>query len=131
MRYKQYGFSLIELMFALLIISILIAIVIPNYNNYVVQTRRSDGVAMLLGVMQQQERYFTERLTYTGDLTQLGFVANPLSEYSHYQISASNCATETLQTCVLLIATPRGVQSGDSIITLNSRGVRTPAAFWN
>ncbi|KEI72831.1 hypothetical protein GV64_20770 [Endozoicomonas elysicola] len=124
------GFSLIELMIALVIVGILVSIVFPSYRQYVVESRRSDGIAMLMWVMQQQERFYTEQLSYTTDLTQLGFTANPASENNNYTINAAQCGTDPLNRCVLLTAVPQGDQTGDGNLTLNSRGVRTPVDFW-
>ena len=86
---------------------------------------------MLLQVMQQQERYYTEEMSYTTDLTDLGFsVANPTSQNSNYAISAAQCGSDSLNRCVQLTAVAQGPQAADGNLTLNSRGVRSPAAFW-
>lgn len=130
MKKKNSGFNLIELLIALAIVAVLYTIVFPSYRQYVTQSRRSEGISMLLQVMQQQERFFTEQLTYTVDLTQLGFVAAPPSENGNYTISAAQCGADPINRCVLLTAAPQGLQAGDGNLTLNSRGVRTPAAFW-
>ena len=125
------GFTLIELMISVAIIGILVTIAFPSYRQYVVESRRSEGIAMLLQVMQQQERYYTEELTYSTNLTDLGFaVANPTSQNSHYTISAARCGSDPVSRCVLLTAVAQGQQVVDGNLTLNSRGIRTPAAYW-
>ncbi len=130
---QEKGFNLIELLITVAIIGILSAIAYPNYQEYVIQSRRSEGIAMLLQVMQQQERFFTEQITYTTDLTALGFILTAGavdSENDHYRITAVACGALSLNRCVLLTATPQGIQAGDGNLTLNSQGVRTPANFW-
>ena len=126
------GFSLIELMIVIAIIGILTAIAFPNYNRYVVQARRTDATSLLLQMIQQQERYFTEQLTYTTDLMNLGYGVGTQvpSEGGHYLVSATACAGLTIDRCVLLTAEPQGVQSADGNITLDSRGIREPATHW-
>lgn len=131
MNNSNKGFTLIELMITVAIIGILASIALPSYRQYVVESRRSEGISMLLQVMQQQERYYTEELSYTTDLTDLGFaVANPPSNNSNYAISASACGSDPVNRCVLLTAVAQGEQAADGNLTLNSRGVRTPASFW-
>ncbi|MET4695132.1 type IV pilin protein [Endozoicomonas lisbonensis] len=132
---KYRGFTLIEILIAITIVSLLIAIAVPSYTDYVNRARRSDALALLLQVMQQQERYFTEQLEYTTDLSLLGYTVdssgNIASENSHYLLSAGNCAgMTTVATCVNLTATPQGIQATTSNITLDSRGNRTPAGYW-
>nr|WP_306674521.1 MULTISPECIES: type IV pilin protein [unclassified Endozoicomonas] len=107
---------------------------VPSYNEYVLQSRRSEGISSLLTMMQQQERYFTEQLTYTSDLSKLGYTLagpnNVSSENGHYLITATACASMTISQCVLLTATPQGVQAPDGTLTINSRGTRTPVSAW-
>lgn len=130
MSSSNRGFTLIELMISVAIIGVLVSIVFPSYQQYVIESRRGEGMAMLLHVMQQQERYYTEELSYTTDLTDLGFVANPPSQNSNYAITAARCGSEPVNRCVLLTAVAQGPQVVDGNLTLNSRGVRMPADSW-
>lgn len=69
------GFSLVELIVVVVIVSILASIAIPSYMDQLRKSRRGEGKAILtqIAVMQQQLR--TEQNRYTTDLTQLGFPA--------------------------------------------------------
>ena len=69
---KQRGFSLIELMIVLAIVAILSAVAVPWYGQYVQRGLRADAISAMQGVMDAQERFYTDRITYTTNLTQLG-----------------------------------------------------------
>ncbi len=127
---SKKGFSLIEVIIAVAIVAIIAAIAMPSYLSQVTRTRCSDGIAFINRVMQNQERSFTNNLTYTTDLTTLGY-ANPTnSPDGFYAVTAAACAGTTIAFCVQLTATGQGSQAGtgaitadtNTNITLNSRG---------
>lgn len=74
---RKKGFTLIELVVAVCIVAILLAVALPSYQRQLRNTRRSLGVAELLLVMMRQEQYFVERKRYAATLTDLGFPASP------------------------------------------------------
>lgn len=63
-RGLEAGFSLIELMIVVVVIAILAAIAIPNYREYVVESRRESAGACLVESAQAMERRYTECLRY-------------------------------------------------------------------
>ncbi len=79
---KNQGFTLIEVMIAVVIIAVLAAIAYPSYTNHVVKTRRAAAAACLLENQQLLERYFTTNLTYVD--AEVVQCANGLD--AHYQI---------------------------------------------
>lgn len=52
------GFTLLELMIAVAIVSALAAMAIPAFNKYIYESRRSEAVAMLGQVWKAQQIYF-------------------------------------------------------------------------
>lgn len=120
---KTAGFTLLELLITVLIVSILVAIAYPSYTSYVTQARRMDGKSSLLNMATLLERYYSNNNTYTGaTLTNLG-LANPTAQgFYNLQI---NTATATAYT---LSAVPLGAQATNDTacasFTLNQLGQR-------
>lgn len=134
MRPRSAGFTLIEIMIVIVIISILAAIAVPAYQGYLLRGGRADGKSMLLGIMQAQERFFSQNQTYTtnlgvGGLGYAGVAANagvPSGE-QRYLVTAQACENN-IALCVQLTATRQNSQTADTDcgnLILDSRGNRT------
>jgi type IV pilus assembly protein PilE len=63
-RWRQTGFTLIELMIVVAIIAILAAIAYPSYTHYIIKTRRTAAKACLSEYANYMERYYTTNLAY-------------------------------------------------------------------
>lgn len=63
----QAGFTLIELVIAILIISILGAIAYPNYVGSITRTKRKAAEACLSNFATHMERFYTTNLRYDQD----------------------------------------------------------------
>jgi type IV pilus assembly protein PilE len=104
------GFTLIELMVVLVILAILAATQYPSYLESVRKTRRAEGRAALMQVMQQQERYYTQNGSYIAFSSTMPngykWYSGNTPASSAYEITATACDNDTLQNCVLLTATP-------------------------
>lgn len=105
----QRGFTLVELMVSVVIVSILAAIALPYYNSFTAQSRRTEGINALSQVAALQERWYTENGTYVANLTALG-LANSGSNttenglYTFNLIAAST--TCPIIDCFILEAKP-------------------------
>ena len=58
------GFTLMELVVAMVIIGILAAIAIPQYTEYVNRSRRAEAQAFLLEVAARQQHFLVDRRQY-------------------------------------------------------------------
>jgi len=58
------GFTLIELMIVVAIVAILGAVAYPMYTDQIRKGKRADARAGLMSLLQQQERYMTQRNIY-------------------------------------------------------------------
>jgi type IV pilus assembly protein PilE len=61
---KQQGFSLIELMIAVVIVGIISAVAIPNYRDYVTRSRIPEATAGLGDIRVRMEQFFQDNRSY-------------------------------------------------------------------
>ena len=84
---SQNGFTLIELMITVVIISILASIAYPSYQEFVKRGNRTEGQAFLNEVAARQERYFAQNNEYTDDVDRLNLKDGSTSETGKYELS--------------------------------------------
>ena len=58
------GFSLVELLVAVLIVAILMAVAMPSYQKHVVKTKRAEATAILMSTAQALERCYSRNSGY-------------------------------------------------------------------
>lgn len=122
---KQSGFSLMELLVALVITAILVAVALPSYQNHMRSTKRAVASSCLVELAQFMERNYTANMVYNqnnGAATVLPATScrQTLSDSYTFNLSAE----AQLYT---LSAVPKGAQTSDSscgTLTLNQAGVR-------
>lgn len=126
---KNQGFSLLELIISLTIISILLAFAYPNYQSYLMRSRRNDGQIALLDLANRLENYYSEQKTYeaatigTGKNTDV--LSSPISSGGWYYLRIK----EQGPTRFSLEAKPQKAQRADKAcpsLGLNHLGIKTP-----
>jgi type IV pilus assembly protein PilE len=68
-RASLLGFTLVELLIALAVAGILVAIALPAFNDSIRKSRRAEAFAALNAVQLAQERWRANRPTYAANLT--------------------------------------------------------------
>ena len=58
------GFTVLEVLTALVIVGVLAAIAIPSWRSHLLKTRRADAIAALIAVQKAQDRYFGRHARY-------------------------------------------------------------------
>lgn len=123
---RPAGFTLIELMVALAIVSILAAITYPSYQSYVMKGKRGDAHTLLMEAAVKQEHFYAQHGVYSADMRELGYSADPaLSAHGLYQVDAD---WNNGSAGYLLTATRRGVMTNDTgcgDLTLSHTGLKS------
>jgi type IV pilus assembly protein PilE len=120
------GFTLIELMIAVVVIAILAAIAITSYYRYVLRSNRAAAEDLMFDMASAQERYMIDARQYSTSNAVLGYGTLPQTVAPNYQIAVTtgNGPPPTYS----ITATPIGTQTRDTTcgtLTLNSDGTKT------
>lgn len=127
---KVKGFSLIELMVVVAIVGVLSAIAFPSYSSYITRSKRTECRAALMQVMQQQERYYTQKNEYLAfssskPSTLMKQFSGESASTSACLISAGLCSSDLgLSACVEVTGT---LVKSDAVVgdlTLRSDGAK-------
>jgi type IV pilus assembly protein PilE len=153
-RRRKKGFTLIELMVTVAIVSILASIAYPSYTSSVLKGKRAQAKVALAELLQQQERFMTQRncyMAFTTDTTgtavttaapACGFTAGaavPFKTFSGdslaksaYLLMADACPanststspTMSTQECIRVIAKPIGNDPAVGSLRMTSSGAK-------
>lgn len=121
------GFTLIELIFSIAIITALGLIAYPGYVNYKVRANRAAAQALLIDVANRQQIYVLDARNYAGALADLGIGSVPSDIGAFYAIPdpvVDNTATPPTF-MVSAVARPGTIQARDGDLSINSNGVRS------
>jgi len=128
---RQNGFTLVELMIVVVIIGILSAIAYPSYTQYIIRGHRAAAQSEMMDIANRQQQYFLANRGYASSVGALSYKM-PAAVAAKYALNPANMAVDNTATPPVFTITfvPSGSQASDGNLTLNSEGVKTPAAKW-
>ena len=101
------GFTLLELMIAMLLMTLLLAMAVPSYQQYLIRTHRANAIEALLAASSCQQTIYAAEFHYD---TRRCMPAESSGRYS-YRMEPAEVASTTV---FAVIASPLGVQLQDS-----------------
>ena len=129
------GFSLLELMFAVVVVAILAAIAYPNYTSYMQRSRRSEAQQLMVSIANREAQYLLDSRMYTNVIGATGLNANTerfactptaaptlcSSLYYDITVTVDNVATPPTFT---VNAAAKSTQASDGNLSLTHTGTK-------
>ena len=136
------GFTLIELMIAVVVLAIIVGIAVPSYQAQILKSRRTDARNALLDIAAREERYLSVANSYSAVSTDVGYSGawpqTLINGYYTVTVAAPPAAVPQFQ----VTATPVGAQAADTACAIfqvdqigqqrawDSGGIRNDALCW-
>lgn len=123
---KQQGFTLIEVTIVVAIIGVLAAIAYPNYQRYVIKSKRTDMMSEMHNIASQIQSRKLAQGSYSNNLiTGLGG-SFPRQGPTHYTISFTPDPL-TAKWSIIATPNPNSQMSNDGTLSLNYQNIKCRA----
>jgi type IV pilus assembly protein PilE len=140
----SFGFTLIELMVTVAIVTILATIAVTSYSSQIQKSRRTEAKSALLDLAGREERLFSTANTYSDKQTFLGYASSGNAavtnmDFGNHYYQLTVVVTAGPPATYLLTATPVNAQASDTTcgsFSVNQLGVQgvsgtgTVASCW-
>ena len=125
-RRRSAGFTLIELMIAVAIVAVLLAVAMPSYREHVRKSSRAEAQAYMMAVETRQQQFLVDTRAYAATVAVVG-VAVPANVNAAYTLDMPT--PTAVPPAYTLTLTPKTGQSGErcGILSINSAGTKTAA----
>jgi type IV pilus assembly protein PilA len=119
---RSGGFTLIELLVVIIIVGILSAIALPSFLNQSIKAKQSEAKAYVSSLYRGQYTYYTEKSTFTNNITNLGVGVSP-STTNYQYVSEGDPAL--LNTRITNKATSRkvGIKSYAGVLVIDTNAL--------
>lgn len=128
---EERGFTLIELMIAVAVIGILIAVGLPSYNSAMRKSHRGEAQAVLMDIATRQQQMLVDTRKYVATVAELNMTV-PTKVSARYTVAIALGAGP--KPTFTATATPIGEQAKDSscapLLSIDQNGTKLPANCW-
>jgi len=132
-RYKTgRGFTLVELLIAIAVVSVLIGVAVPSYRQHVIRGKRSAAQAAMMDIANRQQQFLLANRRYADKETLEGNGFSLPSEVSANYVWDIDLGSDARPSFVITF-TGTGTQAADNTpapLTLDSSGEKAPAEKW-
>lgn len=118
---NESGFTLIELMIAVVVVAILTTIVYPSYQEHLVRGKLAEAPSGLSEMRMRAEQYFADNRTYTD------FACTSPSQATYFQFT---CDIPSAATYTLTATGIANKGTGGFVYTVNQANTRTSTTSW-
>jgi type IV pilus assembly protein PilE len=129
------GFTLLEVMIVCVIVGVLAAIALPAYQQYIIRANRSSAQRFMMDVANRQEQYLNNMRSYASGSSVFGssglsfpIPSEIVDRYDFAVVANDACCGPNPNWQIT--ATPKGAQASDQVMTLDSRGTKSPTDLW-
>jgi type IV pilus assembly protein PilE len=127
-RLANQGFTLIELMIAVAIVAILVAVALPAYRDYIVRGQLADARNLLSSTAARLEQFYQDNRNYGSTAAACGLAMPTNANFTFTCTWGAGAAPEGTNQAFVMVATGTGGTTGFTF-TINQRGEqRTTAA---
>lgn len=123
---QEQGFSLIELMVTIVIVSILASIAIPSYRDYVIRSRIPEATSTMGDVRVRMEQFFQDNQSYPVGGCAVSPAVPTATQISVPAGDSFNFTCAATATTYTVTSTGTGQMAG-FVYTLNQFNTRTSA----
>lgn len=127
MQTRQQGFSLIELMIAVVVVAVLAAVAYPSYQGHLQKGRRAAAQAFMMEIANRQQQYLLDARNYAVGATALTTlnITTPSDVSPYYTITVDPAAPTTPPSYTITATPSSSVQTSDGVLTLDYQGNKT------
>jgi type IV pilus assembly protein PilE len=120
------GFTLIELIIALAIVGILVAVALPSYRDHLRKSRRAEAQAYLMAVAGRQQQFLIDSRAYATALATIA-IPSPADVTAAYDVTLATAAGPP--PTFLVSATPKSGTDQTlepcGVLTIDQTGAKT------
>lgn len=128
----RQGFTLVEVMIAVVVVAILAAIALPSYTEHLRKGRRAAAQSFLLDIAHREHQYLLDARAYANSVATLSLTTPAeVSQYYTIAITAADGPPPTFTASATPIAgTSQASDLGGEALTIDNTGKKTPIDKW-